>query len=71
MVNRFQPPLSWSTVRVWVPAGRVRVAVAVAQVCQPPVAGTLTFPDRLAPAELAMCSPSVAPPGEANRKLTV
>ena len=28
----FQPPLSWSTVRVWVPAGRVTVAATVVQV---------------------------------------
>ena len=27
----FQPALSWSTVRVWVPAGRVTVAVTVVQ----------------------------------------
>ena len=25
----FHPPLSWSTVRVWVPAGRVTVATTV------------------------------------------
>ena len=28
----FQPPLSWSTVSVWVPAGRVTVATTVVQV---------------------------------------
>ena len=28
----FQPPLSWSTVSVWVPAGRVTVAMTVTQV---------------------------------------
>ena len=67
----FQPPLSWSTVRVCWPAGRVTLAVTVVQVCQPPVAGTLMFPDRLAPEELAMCRPSVTPLGEASRKLTV
>ena len=39
----FQPPLSWSMVRVCWPAGRVTVAVTVVQVCQPPVAGTLTL----------------------------
>ena len=33
----FQPALSWSTVRVWCPAGRVTVAVTVAQVL--PAAG--------------------------------
>ena len=68
---RFQPALSWSTVSVCCPAGRVTLAVAVCQVCQPPVAGTLMLPDRLVPEELAMCSPSVTPPGEASRKLTV
>src|SRR6202012_1743450 len=67
----FQPPLSGSTVRVCWPAGSVTFAVTVAQVCQPPVAGTLMFPDKLAPDELAMCRPSVTPLGEASRKLTV
>ena len=67
----FQPALSWSMVRVCTPAGRVTVLVAVAQVCHPPVAGTLIFPDRLAPGELARCRPSVTPLGEASRKLTV
>src|SRR3984957_1846170 len=67
----FQPPLSWSMVRVCWPAGRVTFAVTVVQVCQPPVAGTLMFPDRLAPDELAMCRPSVTALGAASRKLTV
>src|ERR1700678_4411342 len=67
----FHPPLSWSTTSVWVPAGRVTVAVTVVQSCQPPVAGTLILPDRFAPARLAMCRPSVTPLGEARRKLTV
>ena len=67
----FQPPLSWLMVRVCCLAGRVTVAVTVVQVCQPPVAGTLMFPDRLAPDELAMCRPSVTPFGEASRRLTV
>jgi hypothetical protein len=39
----FQPPLSWSMTRVCCPAGSVTVAVTVVQVCQPPVAGTLTL----------------------------
>jgi hypothetical protein len=63
--------LSWSTVSVCCPAGKATLAVTVVQVCQPPVAGTLTFPDRLLPAALAMCSPSLTPLGEASRKLTV
>ncbi len=67
----FQPPLSWSTVRVWVPAGRVTVATTVTQVCQPPVAGTFTFPLRFVPALLAMCRPSVTAVGAASRKPTV
>ena len=29
------------------------------------------FPDRFAPEELAMCSPSVTPLGEDSRKVTV
>jgi hypothetical protein len=49
----------------------VTAAVTVAQVCHPPVAGTLMFADRLAPEELAMCRPSVTPLGEASRKVTV
>src|SRR5580698_1854035 len=49
MSCRFQPPLSWSTTNVWVPAGSVTVALTVVQSCQPPVAGTLMFPDRLVP----------------------
>jgi len=49
----------------------VTLAVTVAQSCHPPVAGMLRFPLRLAPAELAMCSASVAPLGEAARRLTV
>jgi len=69
--KRFQPPLSWSTTRVWVPAGRVTVAFTVVQSCQPPVFGTLMSPDRLAPERLAMCRPSVTPPGDARRRLTV
>ena len=40
----FQPPLSCATVSVCTPAGSVTLAVTVVQVCQPPVAGTLTFP---------------------------
>src|SRR6202034_4831368 len=62
----FHPPLSWSTTSVWVPAGSVTVAVTVVQSCQPPVAGTLIVPDRLVPARLAMCRPSVTPLGEAR-----
>ena len=58
-------------VRVCCPAGSVTVAVTVVQVCQPPVVGTLMFPDRFAPEELAMCRPSVTPLGEASRRLTV
>jgi hypothetical protein len=57
-------------VRVCWPAGRVTLAVTVAQVCQPPVSGTLMFPDKLAPDELAMCRPSVTALGAASRKLT-
>src|SRR6202035_5351514 len=64
----FHPPLSWSTTSAWVPAGRVTVAVTVVQFCQPPVAGTLMLPDRLVPARLAMCRPSVTPLGEASRR---
>src|SRR4029077_342872 len=71
MECRFQPALSWSTVSVCCPAGNATLAVTVVQVCQPPVAGTLMFPDRLLPAALAMCSPSVTPFGEGSRKLTV
>ena len=67
----FQPALSWSTVRVWVPAGRVTVAMTVAQVCQPPVAGTFTLPLRFVPALLAMCRPSVTALGAATRTPTV
>jgi gamma-glutamyl phosphate reductase len=52
---------SWSTVSVCVPAGRVTLAVTVAQVSYPPVFGTATGPVRLAPDELAMCSASVTP----------
>jgi hypothetical protein len=47
----FQPPLSWSTRRVCCPAGSWMVSVTVAQFCQPPVAGTLCAPVRLAPEE--------------------
>ena len=71
MAWRFHPPLSWSTTNVWVPAGRVTVAVTVVQFCQPPVAGIFILPDRLVPARLAMCRASVTPLGEATRKLTV
>ena len=67
----FQPPLSWSTVRVWVPAGRVTVATAVVQVCQPPVAGAVTLPLRFVPALLSMCRASVTPLGDASRTPTV
>jgi hypothetical protein len=52
-------------------ATAVPVLEAHCQVCQPPVAGTLMFPDRLAPEEQAMCRPSVTPFGEASRKVTV
>src|SRR5271156_6590871 len=67
----FQPPLSWSMVRVCCPAGKVTVAVTAVQVCQPPVAGTLMFPDKLAPEELAMGTHSFSPGGGASRKVTV
>ena len=67
----FQPPLSWFTVRVCVPAGRVTLAVTIVQVCQPPVAATFTAPERLVPELLAMCSAPVTPLGEARRRLTV
>src|SRR5450755_5933 len=65
----FQPPLSWATVRICWPAGRVTLAVTVAQVCQPPVAGTLMLPDRLVPELLAMWRPSVTPLAADRRKL--
>ena len=67
----FQPPLSWSMVRVCTPAGNVTLVVTVVQSCQPPVSGAATAPDRLVPAELAMCSASVTPLGDASRRLTV
>ena len=56
---------------VCTPAGRVTVAVTVAQVSYPPVLGTATEPVRLVLEELVMCSASVIPYGEATRKLTV
>ena len=43
---RFQPPLSWYTVSVCTPAGRVTCVVTVDQFCQPPVDGRLTLPLR-------------------------
>ena len=62
---------SWSTESVCWPAPSVMLAVTVAQVSYPPVFGTATGPVRLVPDELAMCSASVTPYGEATRKLTV
>ena len=41
MAWRFHPPLSWSTTNVWVPAGRVTVAVTVVQFCQPAGGGDI------------------------------
>jgi hypothetical protein len=67
----FHPPLSWSTTNVWVPAGRVTVAVTVVQSCQPPVSGAFISPDKVVPERLAMCRASVTPLGDARRKLTV
>ena len=67
----FQPPLSWSTARVCWPAANWTVAVTVAQFCQPPVAGMLTFPLRFAPDALDRCRASVTAEGAATRKLTV
>jgi hypothetical protein len=71
MKCRFQPALSWSTIRVWVPAARVTLAVTVVQSCQPPVSGAFTSPDRFVPDVLAICRASVTPSGEARRRLTV
>ena len=65
------PPVVLVETNVWVPAGRVTVAVTVVQFCQPPVAGIFMLPDKLLPERLAICRPSVTPLGEATRKLTV
>ena len=67
----FQPALSWSTVRVWVPAGRVTVTVTVVQSWYPPVAGAVTLPLRLVPALLSMCRASVTAVGAASRSPTL
>ena len=66
----FQPGLSWSTVRVCMPAGRVMFAVTVVQVCQPPVAGAVMTPVRSVPAALSICSALVTAVGAASRRLT-
>ncbi len=66
----FQPLLSWSTVSVCTPAGKVTLVVTVVQSWYPPVFGTAIEPVRLVPAALTMCSPSVSPYGEARRRLT-
>src|SRR5260370_31174716 len=67
----FQPPLSSFSVSTCWPAGSETFAVTVVQVCQPPVAGTLTGPLRLAPDEFERWNASVTPVGPATPKLTV
>jgi len=71
MERRFQPPLSWSTTRVCRPAGSWMVSVTVAQVCQPPVAGTFSAPVRSLPEVSAMWNASETPLAAATLKLTV
>ena len=68
---KFQPLESWSTRSVCCPAGKVTVAATVVQVSYPPVFGTATEPERLVPAEFAMCNASVIPYGEDSRKATL
>jgi hypothetical protein len=42
-LSMFQPLVSWLRVRVYGPAGKVKVVVMVVQVCQLPVAGRVRW----------------------------